>query len=54
MFVIDMQKNAQISEINLSTKLVNGSGKPLTNIQSEGSLDGKSYKTLVNGDKTGK
>lgn len=48
MFVIDMQKKAQISEINLSTKLVNGS-EAAYKYTIEGSLDGKSYKTLVNG-----
>lgn len=48
MFTIDMQKKARISEINLSTRLVNGS-EAAYKYTIEGSLDGKSYKMLVDG-----
>lgn len=48
MFTIDMQKEARISEINLSTRLVNGS-EAAYKYTIEGSLDGKSYKMLVDG-----
>lgn len=48
MFVIDMQKNARISEINLSTRLVNGS-EAAYKYTIEGSADGKNYKILVDG-----
>ena len=45
---VDMQKNARISEINLSTRLVNGS-EAAYKYTIEGSTDGKSYKMLVDG-----
>lgn len=48
MFTIDMQKEAKISEINLSTRLVNGS-EAAYKYTIEGSLDGKNYKMLVDG-----
>lgn len=48
MFIIDMQKEARISEINLSTRLVNGS-EAAYRYTIEGSTDGNSYKTLVDG-----
>ena len=48
MFTIDMQKKARISEINLSTRLVNGS-EAAYKYTIEGSPDGKSYKMLVDG-----
>lgn len=48
MFEIDMQKEAKISEINLSTRLVNGS-EASYKYTIEGSLDGKKYKMLVDG-----
>ena len=48
MFTIDMQKEAVISEINLSTRLVNGS-EAAYKYTIEGSRDGKSYKMLVDG-----
>lgn len=48
MFNIDMQKEAKISEINLSTRLVNGS-EAAYKFTIEGSLDGKSYKMLIDG-----
>ena len=48
MFTVDMQKKARISEINLSTRLVNGS-EAAYKYTIEGSLDGKSYKMLVDG-----
>ncbi len=48
MFIIDMQKEAKISEINLSTRLVNGS-EAAYKYTIEGSTDGKSYKMLVDG-----
>ncbi len=48
MFTIDMKKEAKISEINLSTRLVNGS-EAAYKYTIEGSLDGKNYKTLVDG-----
>lgn len=48
MFIIDMQKEAKISEINLSTRLVNGS-ETAYKYTIEGSRDGKSYKMLVDG-----
>lgn len=48
MFIIDMQKEANISEINLSTRLVNGS-EAAYKYTIEGSTDGKSYKMLVDG-----
>ena len=48
MLTIDMQKSATISEINLSTRLVNGSETAYKYII-EGSSDGKSYKMLVDG-----
>lgn len=48
MFIIDMQKEANISEINLSTRLVNGS-EAAYKYTIEGSTDGKSYKILVDG-----
>lgn len=48
MLTIDMQKNAKISEINLSTRLVNGS-EAAYKYTIEGSLDGKSYTMLVDG-----
>lgn len=48
MFTIDMQKEAKISEINLSTRLVNGS-ETAYKYTIEGSLDGKNYKMLVDG-----
>lgn len=43
-----MQKNAKISEINLSTRLVNGS-EAAYKYTVEGSQDGKSYKMLIDG-----
>ena len=43
-----MQKKARISEINLSTRLVNGS-EAAYKYTIEGSPDGKSYKMLVDG-----
>lgn len=46
--IIDMQKKAIISEINLSTRLVNGS-EAAYKYTIEGSSDGKSYKMLVDG-----
>ena len=48
MFTVDMQKKARISEINLSTRLVNGS-EAAYKYTIEGSPDGKSYKMLVDG-----
>ena len=48
MFVIDMQKEAKISEINFSTRLVNGS-EAAYKYTIEGSQDGKSYKKLIDG-----
>ncbi|MBF0648208.1 chitobiase/beta-hexosaminidase C-terminal domain-containing protein [Dysgonomonas sp. GY75] len=45
---IDMQKEAKISEINLSTKLVNGS-ETAYQYTIEGSSDGVNYKVLVDG-----
>ena len=48
MFTIDMKKEAKISEINLSTRLVNGS-EAAYKYTIEGSLDGKNDKTLVDG-----
>ena len=48
MLIVDMEKNAQISEINLSTRLVNGS-EAAYKYTIEGSVDGKSYKMLVDG-----
>ena len=48
MFVIDMQKEAIISEINFSTRLVNGS-EAAYKYTIEGSQDGKSYKKLIDG-----
>ena len=48
MFTIDMQKEAVISEIYLSTRLVNGS-EAAYKYTIEGSRDGKSYKMLVDG-----
>ena len=48
LFVVDMQKNAKISEINLSTRLVNGS-EAAYKYTVEGSQDGKSYKMLIDG-----
>ena len=48
MFTIDMQKKARISEINLSTRLVNGS-EAAYKYTIEGSQDGKNYKMLVDG-----
>lgn len=48
LFTIDMQKEAKISEINLSTRLVNGS-ETAYKYMIEGSLDGKSYTMLVDG-----
>ncbi len=48
LFVIDMQKPAVISEINLATKLINGS-EAAYRYTIEGSTDGKSYTMLVNG-----
>ncbi|MDR1716079.1 MAG: chitobiase/beta-hexosaminidase C-terminal domain-containing protein [Prevotella sp.] len=45
---IDMQKNTKIREINLSTRLVNGS-ETAYQYTIEGSLDGQNYKTLVDG-----
>lgn len=48
MFTIDMQKKNRISEINLSTRLVNGS-EAAYKYTIEGSQDGKSYKMLVDG-----
>lgn len=48
MFIIDMQKEAKISEINLATRLVNGS-EAAYKYTIEGSLDGKNYKKLIDG-----
>lgn len=48
LFTIDMQKEAKISEINLSTRLVNGS-ETAYKYTIEGSLDKKSYTMLVDG-----
>lgn len=48
MFTVDMRKKARISEINLSTRLVNGS-EAAYKYTIEGSPDGKSYKMLVDG-----
>ena len=48
MFTVDMQKKARISEINLSTRLVNGS-EAAYKYTIEGSQDGKSYKKLIDG-----
>lgn len=48
MFTIDMHKEAKISEINFSTRLVNGS-ETAYKYTIEGSLDGKNYKMLVDG-----
>lgn len=48
MFTVDMQKKAMISEINLSTRLVNGS-ESAYKYTIEGSTDGKNYTMLVDG-----
>lgn len=48
MLTVDMQKKAMISEINLSTRLVNGS-EAAYKYTIEGSADGKSYQMLVDG-----
>ena len=48
MFTVDMREKARISEINLSTRLVNGS-EAAYKYTIEGSPDGKSYKMLVDG-----
>ena len=45
---IDMQKKAKISELNLSTKLVNGS-ETAYKYTIEGSVDGEHFQTLVDG-----
>ena len=45
---VDMQKSARISEINLSTRLVNGS-ETAYKYTIEGSQDGREYKVLVDG-----
>lgn len=45
---VDMQKEAVISEINLSTRLVNGS-EAAYKFTIEGSRDGKTYEPLVDG-----
>lgn len=47
-FIIDMQKQAKVSEINFSTRLVNGS-EAAFKYTIEGSLNGKKYKMLVDG-----
>lgn len=48
MLTVDMQKKAMISEINLSTRLVNGS-EAAYKYTIEGSADGKNYTMLVDG-----
>ena len=45
---IDMQKKAKISELNLSTKLVNGS-ETAYKYTIEGNVDGEHFQTLVDG-----